>query len=111
MIYDEDFKVIDVFASYKDKDDIACIEIVTGEFKGTKFNFGAISVDEQNDRATISFDYHLHNNEHLNESPHKEQFELVLEKIMNSVLHHALESYERQLNNESGKEDPSEVGE
>jgi hypothetical protein len=103
MKMNEDYAVLDVHQSYKDKDDIATIEIKTGDFKGTQFTFGTIKVneDEKDETATISFDYSVHNNESLEKN---ESFELVLEQIMNSILIESLNEAERE--HERRKENP-----
>lgn len=91
----EDYKVLDIHQSYIEKDDIATIEILTGDFKDTQFTFGTVKVneDEDNEIATLSFDYTVHNNDKLQKN---EDFELVLEKIMNNILIESLEQAERE---------------
>jgi hypothetical protein len=103
MKINEDYQILDTYQSYKDKDDIAKIEIKTGDFKGTQFTFGTIKVneDEKDETATISFDYSVHNNESLEKN---ESFELVLEQIMNSILIESLNEAERE--HERRKENP-----
>lgn len=91
MKMNEDYRILE----YKDKDDIATLEITTGDFKDTQFTFGTVKVneDEENGTATISFDYTVHNNDKLEKN---EQFELVLEKIMNDLLIESLNNAERE---------------
>lgn len=95
MKMNEDYRVLDIHQTYKEKDDIATIEILTGDFEGTQFTFGTVKVneDEENEIATLSFDYSVHNNDKLEKN---EQFELVLEKIMNNILIESLEQAERE---------------
>jgi hypothetical protein len=95
MKMNEDYKVLDIHQSYIEKDDIATIEILTGDFKDTQFTFGTVKVneDEDNEIATLSFDYTVHNNDKLQKN---EDFELVLEKIMNNILIESLEQAERE---------------
>jgi hypothetical protein len=103
MKMNEDYAVLDIHQSYKDKDDIATIEIKTGDFKGTQFTFGTVKVneDEEGDTATLSFDYAVHNNKDLEKNP---DFELVLEHIMNDLLTMSLNEAEREY--ERRKENP-----
>ena len=91
----EDYRVLDIHQTYKEKDDVATIEILTGDFEGTQFTFGTVKVneDEENEIATLSFDYSVHNNDKLEKN---EEFELVLEKIMNNILIESLEEAERE---------------
>ena len=95
MKMNEDYRVLDIHQTYKEKDDVATIEILTGDFEGTQFTFGTVKVneDEENEIATLSFDYSVHNNDKLEKN---EQFELVLEKIMNNILIESLEQAERE---------------
>ena len=95
MKINEDYRVLDIHQTYKEKDDVATIEILTGDFEGTQFTFGTVKVDEdeKNEIATLSFDYTVHNNDKLEKN---EQFELVLEKIMNNILIESLEQAERE---------------
>jgi hypothetical protein len=110
MMYNKDFKITDDFGTYKNENDVACIEILTGEFKGTKFNFGSISVNEESERATISFDYAIIENSKLLEDEFlKKEFEIVIEKIMNSLLETVLGAEMERNYNESRKENTSEV--
>lgn len=103
MKIDRDYKVVGDLGYHND-DKVATIEIITGKFSGTQFTFGTIVIneDEENDTATLSFDYKLHNNVELEKS---EEFELVLEKIMNSILEESLKAAERKYNDEHRKED------
>jgi len=110
MIYNKDFRITDDFGTYKNENDVAGIEILTGEFKGTKFNFGSISVNEGADRATISFDYDIIENSKLLEDEFlKKEFEIVIERIMNSLLETVLGAEMERNYNESRKENTSEV--
>ena len=95
MKMNEDYRVLDIHQTYKEKDDVATIEILTGDFEGTQFTFGTVKVneDEENEIATLSFDYTVHNNDKLEKN---EQFELVLEKIMNDILIQSLEEAEKE---------------
>lgn len=95
MKMNEDYRVLDIHQTYKEKDDVATIEILTGDFEGTQFTFGTVKVneDEENEIATLSFDYSVHNNDKLEKN---EEFELVLEKIMNNILIESLEQAERE---------------
>jgi hypothetical protein len=95
MKMNEDYQVLDIHQSYKEKDDIATIEIKTGDFEGTQFTFGTVSIkeDEEQGTATLSFDYQVHNNDKLEKN---EKFELVLEQIMNDILMNSLEEAERE---------------
>lgn len=95
MKMNEDYKVLDIHQTYKEKDDVATIEILTGDFEGTQFTFGTVKVneDEENEICTLSFDYRVHNNDKLEKN---EEFELVLEKIMNNILIESLEEAERE---------------
>lgn len=104
MRYNEDYKIADILGSYKDKDDVACIEILTGDFKGVKFNFGSVKIEENEaeDGATLSFDYQVLK-ENDEPDPKSEEFEKVLEEIMNSLLLRIVEN-EGYKDNESGKE-------
>lgn len=95
MKMNEDYVILDQNQTYKEKDDIATLEITTGEFKGIQFTFGTVKVneDEESGTCTLSFDYRVHNNEQLEKNP---EFELVLEKIMNNILVESLEEAERE---------------
>lgn len=95
MKMNEDYKVLDIHQSYIKKDDIATIEILTGDFKDTQFTFGTVKVneDEDNEIATLSFDYTVHNNVKLQSN---KDFELMLEKIMNDILMQSLDNAERE---------------
>jgi hypothetical protein len=95
MKMNEDYRVLDTHHSYKETDDIATIEITTGDFKDTHFTFGTVVIDENEEdhTCTLSFDYTVHNNDELQKN---KDFELVLEKIMNDILMNSLEEAERE---------------
>ena len=102
MKIEVDYKLADDRGTPNDKE-VATIEIIKGDYKGTKFTFGTIAIneDEENDTATLSFDYKIHNNVQLEGD---KQFELVLEKIMNSILEESLKAAEQRYNDERRKE-------
>ena len=111
MIYNKDFKIAEIYGSYRDENDVACIKILTGEFKGVTFNFGSISINEGDESATISFDYDIiDDNKLLTDEFSKKEFEITLEKIMNSLLENILSNEMKGKHGaELRKEDSSET--
>lgn len=110
MIHDIDYCVTNRLYTYKEKHDLASIQILTGEFKDVEFTFGSINVNENihDNEATISFDYTVHNDETLEGN---KIFEEVIGKIMNSLLLNSLNEAQKKYDNERRKEDtetPSE---
>ena len=103
MKYDVDFRVTDRLYTYKEKHDLASIEILTGHYKEVEFTFCSIHVNEkiEDGEATISFDYTVHNDETLEGN---EEFEEVLGEVMNSLLQHSLEEAEKRYDDERRKE-------
>jgi hypothetical protein len=91
----EDYRITDKLYTYKKEHDLASIEILTGVYEGVEFTFGSIHVNEsiENNEATISFDYTVHNDEKLEGD---KDFEVVLGEIMNSLLQHSLEEAEKE---------------
>lgn len=101
------YKFIDT-SDYSNKEDLATVVITdeSSEFNGIEFTFGTINVNEQQDSATISFDYRIRSDEEIEKTPEvKERFELLLEEILNDILYDALAEAEKRHMNEHRKED------
>jgi len=96
MKIDEDYELLPD-GGYKEDEDVATIRIKTGDFAGVEFTFGKVIVEELDDKAYIKFEYKIHNKKELDGN---EEFEKVLEVLMNSLLLHSLElaevEYERR---------------
>jgi hypothetical protein len=92
-------------SDYSKPDDLATVRVIDGEFSGIEFTFGTINVNEENDSATISFDYTVHNNPKIESSEVKEKFEVLLGEILNDILYSALIEAEKRYLNEHRKED------
>lgn len=45
-----------------DKDNVAYIHLLEGEYKGVNFNFGKVSFQEEGDGMIMSFEYDLREN-------------------------------------------------
>ena len=101
------YKFIDT-GDYTKPEDVATVVIAdeNSEFNDVEFTFGTIRVNEKEDSATISFDYHIRGNEDIEKTPEvKERFELLLEEILNDILYDALNEAEKRYMNEHRKED------
>lgn len=106
MLIDEDYIVSAEDVKYKDKDVVAAIEIIKGDFDGVKFIFGELNfAEEENPDGTfsISFSYDIMSEEHKSLRG-KEEFEVVLGDILNDLLRNSLDMAQQRYNNESGKE-------
>lgn len=106
MLIDIDYTVTQEDIKYKDKDVVAAIEILKGDFASVKFYFGELNfAEEENPDGTfsISFNYDIigEENEWLRG---KEEFEVVLGHILNDLLRHSLDMAQQRYDNESGKE-------
>lgn len=94
------YKYIDK-SDYTKPDDIASIAITKGEFEGVEFTFGVLRVNENEESATISFEYTIHDNEEIEKSPEvKERFEVLIGNILNDILHETLLEAEKRYLNE-----------
>jgi len=106
MLIDIDYAVTQEDIKYKDKDVVAAIEILKGDFAGVKFYFGELNfAEEENPDGTfsISFNYDIIGEEHASLRG-KEEFEVVLADILNDLLRHSLDMAQQRYDNESGKE-------
>jgi hypothetical protein len=106
MQIDIDYTVTQEDVKYKDKDIVAAIEILTGDFAGVRFYFGELNfAEEENPDGTfsISFNYDIIGEENASLRD-TENFEVVLSDILNDLLRHSLDMAEKRYNNESGKE-------
>ena len=96
----EDYVLSEKDVRYKDKDVIAAIKIIKGEYENVEFNFGEIHIDEDEEEntCTMRFNYDIL-------SDHKEldgnkEFEVVLGEIMNDILMKSLNAAEEKYKNE-----------
>ena len=106
MLIDIDYVITKDDIKYKDKDVVAAIEIMTGDFAGVKFYFGELNfAEEENPDGTysISFNYDIIDEEHA-ALRGEEEFEVTLGNILNDLLRHTLSMAEQRYNDESGKE-------
>lgn len=106
MLIDIDYAVTQEDIKYKDKDVVAAIEILKGDFAGVKFYFGELNfAEEENPDGTfsISFNYDIIGEENA-WLRGKEEFEVVLGNILNDLLRNSLDMAQQRYNNESGKE-------
>lgn len=105
MLENRDYVIIDPEDGYDKKDQLAKVQIVTGDFMETVFSFGVVTMNEdkyENESLTISFDYEVL-------SPNKEQilkeskveFEDHISLILNSILMNTIDKAEEKYNNES----------
>ena len=96
----EDYVITDRDVRYKDKDAIASVKIIAGEYENVEFHFGEIHVDEDEKEGTctLRFNYDIL-------SDHKEldgnkDFEEVLGEVMNDILMESLNAAEEKYKNE-----------
>ena len=105
MLENRDYVIIDPEDGYDKKDQLAKVQIVTGDFMETVFSFGVVTMNEdkyENESLTISFDYEVL-------SPNKEQilkeskveFEDHISLILNSILMNTIDKAEEKYSNES----------
>lgn len=109
-----DFEVTENNYGFRDKDDLASVKILTGEFAETEFTFNVITVaDEENADGTmsISFDYTVHQSKEPITEDVRPKFEFVLGNVLNSLLVNALEEAEKRYKDESRKENPKTLTE
>jgi hypothetical protein len=102
MKMNEDYKVTDTEVKYKDKDSVATIKILTGEYAGIEFNFGEISFgDEENPDGsfTISFNYDILPEEYKSLQS-DENFEKVVGTILNDLLLESINAAEKRYKDE-----------
>ena len=106
MLIDEDYVVTQEDIKYRDKDVVAAIEILKGDFAGVKFYFGELNFAEEENpdgSFSISFNYDIIGEENA-WLRGKEEFEVVLGDILNDLLRNSLDMAQQRYNNESGKE-------
>ena len=96
----EDYILSEREVRYKDKDALAAVKIIKGQYENVEFNFGEIHVDENEEEntCTMRFNYDIL-------SDHKEldgnkEFEVVLGEIMNDILMESLNAAEEKYKNE-----------
>lgn len=101
MRIDEDYRITDATYSYKEKDDLFGVELLTGEFAGIKYTYGTINVaEEENQDGTYSISFSYDIREGKVEDEAKERLETTIGEVLNSVLLHSLESAQEKYNNE-----------
>jgi hypothetical protein len=100
----EDYEITERDIKYKDKDVVASIKILSGEFKDVEFTFGEINFsEEENPDGTysIGFNYDIIDEEH--KALHgNNDFEAHLGEILNDLLKHSLDEAEKRYKNELG---------
>jgi hypothetical protein len=102
MKMNEDYQVTETDIKYKDKDSVATIKILTGEYADIEFNFGEISFgDEENPDGTftISFNYDILPEEYKNLQS-DENFEKVVGTILNDLLLESINAAEKRYKDE-----------
>jgi hypothetical protein len=106
MLIDVDYTVTQEDVKYKDKDVVAAIEILKGDFASVKFYFGELNfAEEENSDGSfsISFNYDIIDEEDA-WLRGKEEFEVVLSDILNDLLRNSLDMAQQRYDNESRKE-------
>ena len=102
MKMNEDYQVTETDIKYKDRDTVATIKILTGEYADIEFNFGEISFgDEENPDGTftISFNYDILPEEYKNLKS-DENFEKVVGTILNDLLLESINAAEKRYKDE-----------
>lgn len=102
MKMSKDYRVTETDIKYKDKDTVATIKILTGDYAGIEFNFGEISFgDEENSNGTftISFNYDILPEEYKN-LQNDENFEKVVGTILNDLLLESINAAEKRYKDE-----------
>lgn len=96
----EDYVITDRDVRYKDKDALATVKIIAGQYENVEFHFGEIHVDEDEKEGTctLRFNYDIL-------SDHKEldgnkDFEIVIGEVMNDILMESLNAAEEKYKNE-----------
>jgi len=105
MKENRDYILIDPEDGYDKKDQLAKVQILTGDFMETVFSFGVVTMNEDEinkDSLTISFDYEVlsSNKDDLMEN-NKIEFEDYISLILNSILMNTIDKAEEKYNNES----------
>ena len=102
----EDYVITDRDVRYKDKDALATVKIIAGQYENVEFHFGEIHVDEDEKEGTctLRFNYDIL-------SDHKEldgnkDFEIVIGEVMNDILMESLNAAEEKYKNELRAENP-----
>lgn len=100
----KDYIITDNEVKYKEYDVLASLKIISGPFKNVEFHFGEVHVreDEVKKECSLSFNYDI-----ISDHPHlqgMEEFESVLEVIMNDLLIESLKLSEEKYKNELRKE-------
>lgn len=106
MKINETYLVTERDIKYKDKDVVATIKIIDGEYSNVEFHFGELHFSEEPNEDgtyTMSFNYDILSEEHENLKGNTE-FETYLGEILNDLLRHALTEAEKRYKNESGTE-------
>jgi hypothetical protein len=106
MLIDVDYVVTQEDVKYKDKDVVAAIEILKGDFASVKFYFGELNfAEEENSDGSflISFNYDIIDEEDA-WLRGKEEFEVVISDILNNLLRNSLDMAQQRYDNESRKE-------
>lgn len=96
----EDYVITDRDVRYKDKDVLASIKIISGDYENVEFHFGEIHIDENEEEGTcnMQFNYDILS-DHKDLEGNKD-FEEILGKIMNDVLMESLNAAEEKYKNE-----------
>lgn len=106
MKINETYQLTERDIRYKDKDVVATIKIVSGDYADVEFHFGELTfADEENSDGTytMGFSYDILSEEHASFKGDK-TFEKYLGDILNDLLRNALEEAEKRYKDELGKE-------
>jgi len=106
MKINETYQLTERDIKYKDKDVVATIKIVSGDYEGVEFHFGELSFSEEENSDgtyTMSFNYDILSEEH-DSLKGNETFEAYLGEILNDLLKHALDEAEKRYKDELGTE-------
>jgi hypothetical protein len=100
MKLNEDYVVTANEIKYKDYDVLATLKIITGPYKDVEFHFGEIHINENEEKkeCSLSFNYDIISDHKQLEG--NQDFEVVLESIMNDVLLESLNAAEERYKNE-----------
>lgn len=109
MQENRDYVIIDPKDGYEKEGELATVKLIDGEFLGTEYSYGVVSLDpsEEEDTLNVKFEYTIHTdnkNVILSEENIKEKFEIVISDVLNSILESTVEKAEEKYNNELREE-------
>ena len=108
MKENRDYVIIDPEGGY-DGDALATVKLIDGDFQGTEYTYGVVSLNEseETDTLKLSFEYTINTknkNVILSEENLKNKFEIVVGNVLHSILEDSIKKAEVKYNNELREE-------